>query len=120
MHVTHTLLKAESLSQKKTKEFGELFESFIYLEIKANIDNLSPDSPLNFWWIEDENEVDFVINEKIAIKVKSTQLVHEKHLKGLKKFSSLGKVARQIIISLDKEKRKIEKVNISYTKSLVT
>lgn len=91
----------------KTKEYGALFEHFIFLELKAYIDYFSSDSTLGFWRIDEENEVDFIVNDKIAIEVKATELVHDKHLKGLIKFSQNEKVEKKIIVSLDKAKRKI-------------
>lgn len=109
--VLNSVLGRKSISSK-TKEYGNLFESFIFLELKAYIDYFSPDHKLEFWRIDDENEVDFVINEEIAIEVKATEFVQGKHLKGLKKFSDGGNTKRQMIISLDKEKRIIGDVEI--------
>ncbi len=104
--VLNSLLNRTSITQK-TKEYGALFEHFIFLEIKAYIDYFSVDSKMSFWRIDEENEVDFIINEKVAIEVKATEMVQGKHLKGLLKFSENEKVDKQIIISLDKERRKI-------------
>lgn len=97
---------------EKTKEYGKLFEHFIYLELKSYIHYFSPDSKLEFWRIDEENEVDFVINGEIAIEVKSTKLVQDKHLKGLKNFSTKGQSKRQIVISLDQNTRKIGPIEI--------
>lgn len=104
--VLNSLLNRTSITQK-TKEYGGLFEHFIFLEIKAYIDYFSVDSKMSFWRIDEENEVDFIINEKVAIEVKATEMVQGKHLKGLLKFSENEKVDKQIIISLDKERRKM-------------
>lgn len=95
----------------KTKEYGALFEHFIFLELKAYINYFSTDSQLGFWR-SDENEVDFVVNGKIAIEVKATEMVQEKHLKGLLKFGQNEKGDKKIIVSLDKNKRTIGEINI--------
>ncbi len=54
----------------------------------------------------------FVINEEVAIEVKATSLVTEKHLKGLQSFSAKEKVRRQIIVSMDDRSRKIGNVEV--------
>jgi uncharacterized protein len=56
--------------------------------------------------------VDFILNNEIAIEVKSTELVQDRHLKGLNKFSEGGKVKRKIVLSLDKNRRKIGDIEI--------
>jgi predicted AAA+ superfamily ATPase len=109
--VMNSILGRKSIA-KKTKEYGYLFEHFIFLELKAYIDYFSSDSKLSFWRVDEENEVDFVVNEKIAIEVKATELVIEKHLKGLVKFSMNGPVEKKIVVSLDKNKRTIGDVEV--------
>jgi uncharacterized protein len=109
--VVNSILGRKSVSSK-TKEYGELFENFIYLELKAYIDYFSPDSAINFWRLDIENEVDFVINDEIAIEIKTTELVQEKHLKGLKRLDELSSLKRKIIVSQDKERRKIGPIEV--------
>lgn len=104
--VVNSIVGRRSVSAK-TKEYGTLFEHFIYLELKAYIDYFSSDSHLSFWRIDEENEVDFIINEKIAIEVKANELIQEKNLKGLIRFSQNSKVDKKIVVSLDKNKRKM-------------
>lgn len=67
---------------------------------------------LNFWRIDSEYEVDFIINEEVAIEVKSTEFVQDKHLKGLNKFAELGPVKRMILVSRDLVKRKIGDIEV--------
>lgn len=109
--VLNSIVGRKSISNK-TKDYGELFEHFIFLELKAYIDYFSPDSSLGFWRIDEENEVDFIVNEKIAIEIKSTEMIQEKHLKGLRKFSLNEVVEKKIIVSLDKEKRLIGDITV--------
>jgi predicted AAA+ superfamily ATPase len=109
--VLNSIVSRKSVSVK-TKEYGALFEHFIFLELKAYIDYFSSDTQLGFWRIDEENEVDFIINDNIAIEVKANEMVQEKHLKGLIKFSQNEKVQKKIIVSLDKEKRKIGDVEV--------
>lgn len=109
--VLNSIVGRKSVSPK-TKEFGLLFEHFIFLELKAYIDYFSPETKLGFWRVDEENEVDFVINENIAIEIKASELVNEKHLKGIQKFSQGNSVKRKIVVSLDKMQRKIGDVEV--------
>jgi uncharacterized protein len=109
--VLNSILGRKSISPR-TKEYGFLFETFIYLELKAYIDYFAPDHRLEFWRIDEENEVDFVIDNELAIEVKATNLVHDKHLKGLRKFSEGGGVTAKIVVSLDKDRRKIGDIDV--------
>jgi predicted AAA+ superfamily ATPase len=109
--VLNSILGRKSVSSK-TKEFGELFESYIYLELKAYIDYFASYSRLNFWRIDSENEVDFIINEEIAIEVKATEFVIDKHLKGLRKYAELGSVKRMIVVSRDTTTRIIGNIEV--------
>ncbi len=50
-------------------------------------------------------EVDFILGDKIAIEVKGTDLVTDKHLKGLRALKEEGKVKSYGVISLDMNDR---------------
>jgi predicted AAA+ superfamily ATPase len=109
--VLNALLIRKNVSPK-TKDFGLLFEHFIYLELKAYLSYFAQDSRIEFWRIDDSNEVDFIIDDELAIEVKATELVQDKHLKGLKSFAKVSKTTRQIIVSFDKVKRQIGDIEI--------
>ena len=104
--VLNSIVNRKSVSEK-TKDYGMLFEHFIFLELKSYIDYFAPETQIGFWRIDEENEVDFIINESLAIEIKATSHIQEKHLKGLKKFSQNEKKNTKIIVSLDSEKRYI-------------
>ncbi|MFN8370253.1 MAG: AAA family ATPase [Bacteriovoracaceae bacterium] len=91
----------------KTIEYGFLFEHYIFNEVLAYRDYFNLDLKIEFWRIDQEHEVDLILNEDIAIEIKATTLISEKHLKGLTQFASLGKCSRKIVVSLDKTYRKI-------------
>jgi len=90
---------------KESKDYGEFFEHFIFLELKAYLDYFQPISDLNYWRSTSGFEVDFLIDGKIAIEVKSTQNVTARHLKGLLAFKEENTTSKLILISDEKEKR---------------
>jgi len=51
-------------------------------------------------------EVDLLIGQKIAIEIKGSSLISEKHLKGLRALKEEGLFQRYIVVSLDPNERK--------------
>jgi uncharacterized protein len=96
----------------KTELFGKSFEHFIFTELRAWLDYTSDARPLTFWRDYNGHEVDFIIGDEIAIEVKSTDLVTEKHLKNLKMFSADVKIKHKIVVSLDPSPRMLGGVSI--------
>ncbi len=87
---------------EKSDLFGQAFEHFIAMELRAYLSYSRKKFPLNFWRTADGgHEVDFIVGEEIAIEVKTTQHVSSKHLKGLMYFKEENKLKHYYIISQD-------------------
>lgn len=67
---------------------------------------------MHFWAIHKGPEVDFILDEEIAIEVKAINLVADKHLRGLKSLAEERSLKRQILVSRDKKYRRIGKIEI--------
>ncbi len=89
----------------KSELFGRAFEHFIALELRAFLAYQRIDLPLQYWRSTSHFEVDFIIGNKLAIEVKATNLVKEKHLKGLKALKEEGLIKTFGVISLDLHER---------------
>lgn len=110
----HYLLNRISLAQG-TIEYGRAFEHFIIQELVAYIGYNHKSEKLSYWRTQTGVEVDAVIGDaKVAIEIKSTDNIQNKHLKGLKSFVSDYPGARPIVVSLDKITRKIDDINVYY------
>ena len=110
----HYLLNRTSLAQG-TIEYGHAFEHFIIQELVAYIGYNHKSEKLSYWRTQTGVEVDAVIGDaKVAIEIKSTDNLQNKHLKGLKSFVSDYPGARPIVVSLDKITRKIDDINVYY------
>jgi predicted AAA+ superfamily ATPase len=58
--------------------------------------------PVAYWRTSSGFEVDFVLGDhQVAIKVKSTDNVNPRHLKGLRAFAEEYTVEKQIVVSND-------------------
>lgn len=93
--------------KEKTENFGKSFEHLIFNEIKAWLNYTKDKREISFWRSMQGDEVDFLIGDNTAIEVKSTNMVLEKHLKGLKNLSEELKLKNKIVVSMDMKKRKI-------------
>lgn len=110
----HYLLNRTSLAQG-TIEYGHAFEHFIIQELVAYIGYNHKSEKLSYWRTQTGVEVDAVIGDaKVAIEIKSTDNIQNKHLKGLKSFVSDYPTAHPIVVSLDKITRKIDDIDVYY------
>ncbi|MGE3919365.1 MAG: ATP-binding protein [Gammaproteobacteria bacterium] len=88
--------------------FGKTFEHFFALELRAYLSYRRKNFPLSYWQSKNGQEVDFIIGDDVAIEVKSTTRVQDKHLRGLKAFAEEGICKRYILVSRDKLKRRVD------------
>ncbi len=89
----------------KSELFGRLFEHFIALELRAFLSYRRIDLPLQYWRSTSHFEVDFIIGNKLAIEIKGTDLVADKHLKGLHALKEEGLIQTYGVVSLDPHDR---------------
>jgi uncharacterized protein len=99
--VKNTLAQIEYI-EKNTELFGKNFEHFIALELRAFISYRRLHKPLSYWKTQLGHEVDFIIGDEIAIEVKSTNKVSQKHLKNLKYLAEEQICKKYFLISQDK------------------
>jgi predicted AAA+ superfamily ATPase len=92
----------------ESSDFGELFEQYIFLELKAYIDYFQPGSRITYWRSTSGYEVDFIINKDIAIEVKTAQLLQERHLTGLRALREENLIKRFICVCREDRPRWID------------
>lgn len=92
----------------KSELFGKAFEHFIALELRAYISYLRIKEPLQYWRSQGQDEVDFVIGQELAIEVKGTDLVQNKHLKGIRALKEEGLIKILGVVSCDENERMTE------------
>lgn len=106
------LLAGRKHIQPKTELFGKALEHFIFTELRAYLSYQKDKRPLSYWRSTSDYEVDFLIDDEIAIEVKSTGMVTEKHLTGLKALSEDIKLKKKIVVSMDATPRKIGDIEV--------
>jgi len=85
--------------------FGKAFEHFITMEIIAHASYSNHNYPISYWRTASQFEVDVILGTDIAIEIKSTDRVTDKHLKGLRAFKEEHS-AIYILVSRDPAPRK--------------
>jgi len=93
-------------------EFGEFFEHFIFLELRAWIDYRSPRTTLHFWRSTSGFEVDFLLGGSVAIEVKATSRATERHVRGLRALAEEGCLKRKILVCREQRPRLVGGVEI--------
>ena len=96
----------------KSELYGKAFEHFIALELRAFINYNHLRAPLAYWRSTSQFEVDFIVGNQLAIEVKSTELVHERMLKGLRAFAEEKIAKHYIVISRDHRPRRVGNIEI--------
>lgn len=93
--------------QPGTPEFGKSFEHYVLMELMAYQAYRRPEMEITFWRTSTNQEVDFIINDKeLALEIKGGK-VHEGDIRGLNTLLDDGPVGKTIVVSLEKQKRKI-------------
>lgn len=77
--------------------FGKAFESFIFQEIKAYCDHLGLSGP-SYWRTVGQDEVDFIVNDEIAIEVKGKPHVNIVDVKGLLHLKEEKKLKKYFLV----------------------
>jgi predicted AAA+ superfamily ATPase len=98
--------------QLGSKAFGDALEHLIFLELKAYVDYTFSNARLSYWRSESQLEVDFVIDDKIAIEVKGTNTVTTSHLKGLKALGEDFPHMEKFLVAMEPQPRNIDGITI--------
>lgn len=92
-----------------TPEFGNSFENYILMELKAYQAYRNPELDIRYWRTSTGFEVDFILDDmNVAIEVKGSHRIHSSHTKGLRALLEEHTVKRSVIVSLEKQLRKLD------------
>ncbi|MFH1933206.1 MAG: AAA family ATPase [Pseudomonadota bacterium] len=92
-----------------TPEFGNSFENYILMELKAYQAYRNPELDIRYWRTSTGFEVDFILDDmNVAIEVKGSHRIHSSHTKGLRALLEEHTVKRSVIVSLETQPRKLD------------
>lgn len=91
----------------RSELFGAALEHFLVLEVRAYNSYSRTNAPLHYWRSTSKMEVDLVVGPNLlAVELKATALVQDKHLKGLRALKEEGLLRRYLCVSLDEAPRR--------------
>jgi len=92
-----------------TPEFGHSFENYILMELSAYKAYRNPELDIRYWRTSTGFEVDFILGEMdVALEIKASRNIHSAHTRSIRALREEHLVAQAIIISLEKEPRRLE------------
>lgn len=99
--------------------YGQAFEHFIILEIRAYLSYQRIKQNLCYWRSKHGHEVDVIVGDELAVEIKSNKQIADKHLKNLRYLAEEGIIKRYILVSQDPINRKIGNIEIMHWKSFI-
>ncbi len=105
--VVHALSGTKHL-ERNSSIYGDCFEQFIINEIRAFISYRRKRTEISFWRTKHGDEVDLILDDAIAIEIKSTTRVNKSDAIGIQKIAEEGKWQKRILISQDEVERNTE------------
>jgi uncharacterized protein len=98
--------------QEGSELFGKAFEHFIAMELRSFLSYRNRDLPLQYWRSTTQYEVDFVIGDRLALEVKSTTHVSNRHLAGLQALKEEQLVQRYVVVCNEPVRRHVQGIEI--------
>ena len=95
-----------------TPEYGHAFESWIMHEIASYSDAFRRDAEIAYWRTRTNLEVDFVVNDDVAIEAKTTRNATKDDLKGLRAIGDEGTFRHRILVSDEPRPREVDGISI--------
>jgi len=101
-------LRHEGLAKRGSPQWGPALEHQICLELQAYLSYRRLRAPLTFWRTYSQMEVDFVLGDAMAVEVKASASVSEKHLAGLRALAEDVPLAVRLVVSMESHPRRTE------------
>jgi predicted AAA+ superfamily ATPase len=97
----------------KTKEYGNLFETFIINEIRAYLSYKESNLKVNYWRTTSDFEVDLIVSSpqgkmELAIEIKSAERLNSVAARGLSALMEEHTPEKAILISQEPEARRLK------------
>ncbi len=90
--------------EPRTPAFGAAFEHFLFHELRSACD-YGRHSSLSYWRSTSGFEVDFVLDERVAIGAKASKVIGPTECRGLRALRSERLLERFIVVSLVEQRR---------------
>lgn len=92
-------------------EYGALFESYIFHELKTFSDYQSAGT-ISYWRSKSGFEVDFVLADKTAVEVKASRTISSQDLKGLRALAEEKRLESYVLVCLESAARTVDGIQV--------
>lgn len=93
--------------------FGNAFEHFILLEVRAFLSYMRKNVKMYYWRSTSRFEVDLILDNRWALEIKGTTSIQDKHLKGIRALKEEGSIQNFAAVSCDRyERRTKDNINV--------
>ena len=97
--------------RSRSPEFGEAFEAFIHHEIRTYVDYRRR-GRVCYWRSRSGFEVDFILNESVAIEVKAKAPVGQRDLRGLRALKEEEALSSHVVVCLERLPRRVDGIEV--------
>lgn len=113
--VCHAIAGIKTLP-KASDLYGRAFEHFIAMELRAYLSYTRTKMALSYWRSLQQHEVDFILGDDVAIKVKCSDHIQDKHLKGLRALQEENICKKYYLVCFDNNHRVDKNIEIIHWK----
>jgi predicted AAA+ superfamily ATPase len=92
-------LQNQGRIRPRSPGFGQAFETYLFHELSSYLDYRG-DGSLAFWRSTSGFEVDFILNDEVAIEIKGKETIGKRDYKGLKALQEERRMRRYLVVSL--------------------
>jgi predicted AAA+ superfamily ATPase len=93
---------------RESSDYGVALEHWLLHELRAYRSYRRTHVPITYWRSTAGHEVDFCLGDRVAIEVKSTRRLNDRHFHGLRAIAEERVFQRLIMVSFDEVTRRWE------------
>lgn len=92
--------------------FGRAFEQFLFQEVRAYLSYRRSDAELCHWRSVNQQEVDMVIGNELAVEIKGVTSVQAKHLRGLCALREEKKIKNYCVVACESRRKELDGITV--------
>jgi predicted AAA+ superfamily ATPase len=104
-------LRNQGAIAERSPAFGDAFETYIFHELKSYVDYRGI-GEVGYWRSASGFEVDFILNDAVAIEVKGKNTVGDSDLRGLKAIQEEALLKEYLVVSTESIPRTVSGIRI--------
>lgn len=116
--VCHALAQTQTLD-RNSDLYGRSFEHWVGLELKSYLSYKRLNLSLHYWRSTHQHEVDFIIDDQVAIEVKASKKITERDLKNLHVLQEEKIFKKFFLISQDSNEIKMGNIHCLHWKNFM-